>query len=331
MLFIIILVLAISAGGGGEEDTLSLAHAFKLQEGELNRLKVNELGSVMILEYHVIGKEDRWARTPENFRADLDLLYEQGYRCISLKDLVTNNVKVEAGYTPVVFTFDDSSQSQFNYVEQDGQPIIDPACAVGVMEQFRAEHPDFNMTATFFVEPRLFSQEEYTEKKLRFLVENGYDIGNHGTNHPAFADLDDEEIMEEITGNIKAVQAYLPDYQQLSIALPYGSEPRNIAVLDAGSYGGIEYDFLASLLVGANPAPSPVDKSFDPMRLPRVQALDPSLDEGGSGHCAWLQYFMDNPERRYRSDGDPRVVTIPSHMQDRVDQSRLGDKKLRTY
>lgn len=333
ILFIIVLVAAVSSGGGGEDKTLALsaAKALGLNESQLNSLKVNELGSIMILEYHVIGQEARWARTPENFRADLDLLYEQGYRCISLRDLVTNNINVEAGYTPVVLTFDDSSQSQFNYIEQDGELVIDPECAVGVMEQFKAEHPDFNITATFFVEPRLFGQEEYTEQKLRFLVEHGYEIGNHGVTHPAFAELDDSEIMKEIAGNIKAVQNYLPGYEQISIALPYGSEPKNPEVLKSGSYDGVEYRLLASLLVGANPAPAPVDKSFDPMRLPRVQALDPSLDEGSSGICAWLQYFMENPERRYRSDGNPMVVTVPSHMLDRVDQSKLGDKQLRTY
>jgi hypothetical protein len=67
------------------------------------------------------------------------------------------------------------------------------------------------------------------------------------------------------------------------------------------------------------------------MRLPRVQALDPSLDNGNAGIYAWLQYFKENPERRYVSDGDPGMVTVPKHMTERVDMDKLGDKKLRTY
>ena len=38
-------------------------------------LAPNELGRVMILEYHKIDyPENRWTRTPENFRRDLETL-----------------------------------------------------------------------------------------------------------------------------------------------------------------------------------------------------------------------------------------------------------------
>jgi len=38
----------------------------------------NEAGRILILEYHRIGgAEDRWTRSLENFRADLDRLYRE--------------------------------------------------------------------------------------------------------------------------------------------------------------------------------------------------------------------------------------------------------------
>jgi hypothetical protein len=40
---------------------------------------------------------------------------------------------------------------------------------------------------------------------------------------------------------------------------------------------------------------------------------------------------MENPERRYCSDGNPDIVTVPKHMIDRIDQSKLGEKKMQTY
>ena len=50
-------------------------------------LAPNELGRVMVLEYHKIDyPEERWTRTPENFRRDLETLYSRGYRLQSLKD-----------------------------------------------------------------------------------------------------------------------------------------------------------------------------------------------------------------------------------------------------
>jgi peptidoglycan/xylan/chitin deacetylase (PgdA/CDA1 family) len=331
VIFLVILIAVLASGGGSGDFQAAVTAGDILSESELHNLKVNELGAIMVLEYHRISEEGRWSRTPENFREDLDLLYEEGYRCISLNDLINNSIDVEAGYTPVILTFDDSDPSQFRYIEQDGEMIIDPRCAMGVMEQFDAEHPDFNITATFYVLPSLFGQDEYVDQKLAYLVENGYDIGNHTINHPSLGEVDDQTVLEEITGNISLVKEYLPDYDQTSIALPNGSEPKNPSLLTEGSYNGIEVRLQASLLVGANPAPAPCDQTFDPLRLPRVQALDPSLDTGDSGIYAWIQYFMENPERRYCSDGNPSVITIPKHMIDRVDQSQLGERELRTY
>src|SRR2546425_10613876 len=51
-------------------------------------LAPNELGRVMILEYHKIDyPEERWTRTPENFRRDLETLYARGYRLIALGEI----------------------------------------------------------------------------------------------------------------------------------------------------------------------------------------------------------------------------------------------------
>jgi hypothetical protein len=330
ILLLVILLLALPSSGGEKRFGSAVGGAL-LSPGELQRLKVNELGAIMVLEYHRLGEEGRWTRSPESFRRDLEILYENGYRCISVVDLATNNIDVEAGYTPVVITFDDADPSVFRFVEKDGELIIDPDCAVGIMEEFAREHPDFGMTATFYVLPTLFGQDEYTEMKLKYLVEHGYDIGNHTVNHYSLGEVDDATVVEEIVGNIKMVREYLPGYEEKSIALPNGSEPRNPELLRSGSLDGIEYHFVASLLVGANPSPAPCDPSFDPMRMPRVQVMDPSRDSEGCGFYSWLLYFQENPERRYRSDGNPGVVTIPRHMADRIDMEKLGDKELRTY
>jgi hypothetical protein len=146
----------------------------------------NELGRVMILEYHKIDyPEERWTRTPENFRRDLETLYARGYRLQSLNGLVEGRITVPAGTTPVVLTFDDSSAGQFRYVEHNGTLEIDPKSGVGVLEAFIREKPDFGRAATFFVLPgakapnNLFNQPEHEGRKLRWLVEQGYELGNH--------------------------------------------------------------------------------------------------------------------------------------------------------
>src|SRR4029434_11355593 len=61
----------------------------------------------------------------------------------------------------------------------------------------------------------------------------------------------------------------------------------------------------ASVRVPGGPAPSPHAKSFDPLHLPRIQAVEKDLDY-------WLTYFDRSPGERYVSDGDPGTITVVS-------------------
>ena len=55
----------------------------------------------MILEYHKIDlPEERWTRTPENFRRDLQRLWERGYRLVGLNDYLDGRIALPAGTTP---------------------------------------------------------------------------------------------------------------------------------------------------------------------------------------------------------------------------------------
>ena len=90
-------------------------------------LPPNELGRIMILEYHKIDyPEERWTRTPENFRRDLETLHAHGYRPLALNDLLDGRIASPPGTTPVILTFDDSSPGQFRYLNHNGALEIDP-------------------------------------------------------------------------------------------------------------------------------------------------------------------------------------------------------------
>ncbi len=53
----------------------------------------------MILEYHKIDRpENRWTRTPENFRRDLQRLWERGYRLIKLGDFLDGKIAAARGH-----------------------------------------------------------------------------------------------------------------------------------------------------------------------------------------------------------------------------------------
>ncbi len=279
----------------------------------LAQLPANELGQIMILEYHKIDSpEGRWTRTPENFRRDLERLWEKGYRLVALNDLLDGRIDLPAGTTPVVLTFDDSSPGQFRYLEKNGALEIDPECAVGILEAFARTHPGFGLKATFYVLPaanppnRLFNQG-HEARKLQYLVSRGFEIGNHTLWHANLAQYPEETVRRQLALAQQAIQRYVPGYRLRTLALPMGAYPREIAWAIRGSADGSSYEHDAILRVAGGPAPSPFSKRFDPLRLPRIQALESEISH-------WLDYFDRNRRERFVSDGDPLTVTVPKGM-----------------
>ena len=295
-----------------------------------NGLMPNELGRIMILEYHLIGSpEAEWRRTPENFRKDLEMLYENGYYPIPLADLVNRNLRVPAGKTPFVLTFDDSSQGQFRYLKNGDKLVIDPQCAIGLMEQFKNEHPDFPLTATFYVLPaikpglRLFGQEEYIGQKLNYLAQHGYEIGNHSYWHQNLGKTDDAGVQKQLALQVKAVQSYVPGYQVHSLALPLGVHAANRALERDGEYEGTKYHHDSILLVGSGSAPSPYSIDFNPYLLERIQAGDTPW-----GPKTFVARYKKDPSLRYFSDGDPDTISVPKSMEGKLARQFMGKYKV---
>ncbi|MGH7334181.1 MAG: polysaccharide deacetylase family protein [Candidatus Rokuibacteriota bacterium] len=286
--------------------------------GHAEPLPPNELGRVMILEYHKIDyPEERWTRTPENFRRDLERLYKAGYRLVALNTLLAGRIALPAGTTPVVLTFDDSSPGQFRYLSQNGTLRIDPQSAVAILEAFAQEHPEFGHVATFYVLPgasrpnRLFDQPEHEGRKLQYLVSRGFEIGNHTLWHANLSRYDEKTVRTQIAEAQQWIQRHVPDYRIRTLALPHGVYPKDVQWARLGTAKGITYENDAILMVAGGAAPSPFASAFDPLRLPRIQAVQRDLDY-------WLTYFERRPYERFVSDGDPGVITIRLGQQAKV-------------
>lgn len=259
-----------------------------------------------ILEYHrITAKPSRYDRSAAQFRGDLERLYREGYRPVALQDLLDKKVDLPRGASPVVLTFDDADVSQFRY-RPDG--TIDPDCAVGILEAFAKKHADWSTRATFFVLPNsAFGPAKERSAKFRYLREKmGCEIGNHTVTHRSLRALSNEAVQREIGGAVQKIQTILPGTPVTTIALPMGISPKDRTLLAEGSFAGRAYTNEAVLLVGANPAPSPHQKEFNPLRLPRIQAV-----EGDSGITDWLNR-LGKSKTAYVSDGDPAKVTVPS-------------------
>ena len=293
-------------------------------------LKPNEAGKVMILMYHNIGEEEQtWTRTVDNFKKDLQTLYDKGYRPISLTDYVNGNITTEMGYTPVVLTFDDGNLNNFRYLE-DGS--IDPNCAVGILVEFNRTHPDFPLEATFFITSSTpFKQSQYSKEKVEYLIEMGMDIGNHSKDHMNFKDASQSDIETQLGYQAEYLETFTPPgYKVNTLALPYGSRPKNKDLeiyLQKGVYEDYSYENIAILNVGWFPALSPYNIEFNPLSLPRVRASEMNVDNVGMYN--YISYYDENPDEKFISDGNPDIITIPD---DLVDKLTINEsKELYTY
>lgn len=283
-------------------------------------LNPDETGQIMVLMYHQIGAEEAtWVRTPEAFREDLQTLYDQGFRPISLSDYVSGNITTQAGMTPFVLTFDDGRMNNFKWLE-DGS--IDPECAVGILVDFNKSHPDFPLEATFFLTgSNPFGQQKLVKEKLKQLLDLGMDVGNHTVNHPNFSKITDAATVQmEIGQQAQFIESLIDqDYTVNTLALTYGSRPKDDALkayLVEGSYHDVAYRNIVLLNVGSNPGDSPYTTRFDATNVPRVRASQ--LDTAGVGLYDYLAAYEKNPQRRFISDGNPDLVTVPQASADKL-------------
>ncbi|TDD22296.1 twin-arginine translocation signal domain-containing protein [Kribbella turkmenica] len=262
----------------------------------------NQLGVVPVLMHHRVVPDatGEYDMTPAFFRAELERLHREKYFPIRTIDLVRRNLSaVPAGRTPVVLTFDDGSPSQFAI---DSAARVAPDCAVGIMLDFHAEHPDFPAVASFYVNRNPFGcTGRDADRALATLHTLGCEIGNHTMDHPNLRTLSDAQVRAQIGDLAGFVGRVVP--RPRTFALPLGVRPRNRSTLVTGGSGSSRYRNEGVLLVGANPCPSPYHRDFDPMAIPRIRC---SSRDGGTGQLE-LDHWLDRlarPGVRYVAASD---------------------------
>ena len=260
----------------------------------------NELGRIPVLQYHLIGETDgRWRRSWQRFARDLEMLHARGYRPITIKQLVRGAIDLPAGLSPVVITFDDASPGQFRYIEDaDGTLRIDPTSAVGVWTAFAAEHPEWKGRAVFCVLPAaaeghaFFGEKGIQSQKsawrlpkVRYLIEQGFELCNHTLWHANLSQMSDAVVQEQLARAQLAVDSAVAGYEVSTLALPLGIWPSDRSLLTKGSWKDqktgkmVQYSINAVLMVAGGTAVSPWDPSFNPLKIPRVQVFADELEQ----------------------------------------------------
>ena len=316
----------------------------KIDKDKFKNDNINELGKVPIMMYHGIKNiknsetdyiggnvdKDGYTRTVEAFRNDLETYYKKGYRMIRLSDYIDGNIDVEYGYSPIILTFDDGNDNNIkvNGIDQDGNIIIDPDSAVGILEEYKKKYPDYNVTAIFFITNNLFNQPEYNEKIIKWLIDNGYDVGNHTMGHNNFSNIDSVKTQEVVGYMYNKLESIVGDKYSKIVALPFGSPYNknhdNYKYIINGSYNGVEYKTDAALRVGWEPEVSPFNKDFDKTFLKRCRAYD---NNGVDFDIEMTLRILD--KNRYISDGNIDIIVTNSENSGIIDSNI--DKEIILY
>lgn len=271
-------------------------------------VKANELGKVPVLMYHQVKTDakDVYDQTPAEFKAELQRMYDADFRPITAQNFVSGKIDIPGGMHPVVLTFDDSSVSQAK-IGADGSPA--PDTALGIMEQFGKDNPDWKSTATFYVntEPAPFLDD----KVMPWLVENGYEIGSHTVSHANLGKLSDAAVQKEIGENVAAIEKAVPGYKVTTFCRPFGVAPQNGKLQVSGSYEGTDYSLKAVMLVGANPSKSAFASDFDPIFVSRIRS-GPKSKPVDTDSTFWLNLLDKGQWTPYTSDGNPDTISYPA-------------------
>ncbi len=294
-------------------------------------VRPNEIGHVMVVMYHGILNNPPYHRTKEDFLKDLAFMYEHGYYLVSVSDFMDMAMDVPVGKTPIVLTFDDGLSSTFNLIETDHGLVVDPESAIGLLESFAAEHPDFGKTATLFIHVSGNFKGAGTEaERLKWLVDNGYELGNHSATHEDLSVLGSAALQRAIGRVNQSIAGMLPGYTIDTMTYPFGKRPQSelLPVFADGSYEGIDYHYR----VGFREGPSatfrvPLHVKYDPLNAPRVRG-----SEGDIQDLWWfLDYYETNMDYRYVSDGNEKRLSIPADSKEWVDASKANGSEIYYY
>ena len=342
VLAVLVIVIAVAAGGrgggGGEQGQSGSATNGRSSAGALpgvttttadasldlatqaaaEAVGANELGMIPVLMYTRIASD---VVPPERLRSDIEALAAAGFYPTTIREMVEGTMDIPAGKSPVILTFDDSSPTQY---QLDASASIDPNCAVGIMQAAVNAHI-WASKATFFplLEVNeaniLFGQPEYAEQKVRDLVDWGYEIGSHTTNHRELSLETPDEVESELARSKSRLERIVGGgYEVFSLAPPYGELPQDLTLLLSGEYGGYEYAYKAVVLSSGGYSLSPFSSSFDAFRIPRIDA------EPGNTVPDLVSFFQSDPAMRFVSDGDVGTVALPQETASTLGGLRSG-------
>ena len=155
---------------------------------------------------------ESWFVSLDEFKKIIQSLYERGYVLVNMRSLLSGQIQLPKGKTPLVLSFDDmnyydymkgygfvsrmilDTQDEISYVKEDcGRSVeIKHGDSVTVLEAFISEHPDFSYCGARGIigltgYEGLFGYRDLTDPALTAVINKlksmGWDMACHGFRH----------------------------------------------------------------------------------------------------------------------------------------------------
>lgn len=180
-------------------------------------MKIQQSGRFPILTYHSIDKSGSVISTaPETFRWQMKFLSENGYKVVTLNNLINS---LSGTKTPllktIALTFDDGFQNFFT----EAFPILDEfgfKATVFLVTDFCGKNNDWAGNPTDFPSSKLLSWKEIKE-----LHNYGIEFGNHTRTHPDLTKISVTQAESEILESKGKIEDSLGQ-EVTTFAYPFG-------------------------------------------------------------------------------------------------------------
>jgi len=212
-----------------------------------------------ILCYHdvVLQSSGKYANTVADFKGHLEWLAENGYRSVTVREIVTN-WPAFTDERVVALTFDDGLLSHIDTVA----PLLTSRgytgtffIPAGLIEDNRVLASDRGLKG--YGETLLMNWND-----VRELGAEGFEIGSHSLNHVSVAQQPVDVMQREIAGSKEVLEQKL-SHSVSTFGYPYG---RRKAFSDTTKRIAVEYGYTAACTTMG----WALERKADPLELPRT-------------------------------------------------------------
>jgi peptidoglycan/xylan/chitin deacetylase (PgdA/CDA1 family) len=174
----------------------------------------------LVLTYHSVGPQHLpYTISFELFRAQMELLFEQGRTFYTVAELGAAMARGRVPTDGVCVTFDDAFVNAVEalhwLVDRGGKATLFAVTGESGYNHWDAADPSI---------PRL---ERMSVEQLRLLRDAGVEIGSHTVSHRPLPDLAASELHRELSGSRRSLQDQL-QVEVHSLAYPYGAYDRRV-------------------------------------------------------------------------------------------------------